>query len=147
MKTSVSELIGPALDLAVAMAEGMSWWTRSNAKWDTNDGYTDWILDKDGVLKRFYFDGSCSRAGHWEVIETFKPSTDGNRGVLIIEREGISVIQYPDPEWGAQRWGKNDNVYGPTFLITAMRCFVASKLGKTVDIPFTVEDTLKEKNT
>lgn len=136
MKTS--ELTGAALDWAVATAEGMSWWTRANAKWDTNDGYTDWILDKDGVLKRFYFDGSRSRAGHWEVIETFKPSTDWNQGGPIIERESITVgpHQVNGEVVGFFALGlQTDWSYGKTPLIAAMRCYVASKLGDEIDIP------------
>ncbi len=136
MKTS--ELTGPALDWAVATAEGMSWWTRQNANWDTNLGYTDWVLDKDGVLKSFYFDGSRSRAGHWEVNETFTPSTDWSQGGPIIERESITVgpHQVKGEVVGFCALGlQTDWSYGKTPLIAAMRCYVASKLGDEVDIP------------
>jgi hypothetical protein len=129
---NTSELIDAALDLAVATAEGMSWWTPANAKWDTNDGYTDWILDEDGVLKRFYFDGSRSRAGHWEVIETFKPSTDWNQGGPIIDRFRPHFIQSFSDRVTVQKIdneGKNFVQHGQTLLIATMRCFVASKLG------------------
>jgi hypothetical protein len=136
MKTS--ELTGTALDWAVATAEGMSWWTRANANWDTNLGYTDWVLDKDGVLKSFYFDGSRSRAGHWEVNETFTPSTDWSQGGPIIERERIDIEHdFGSMEIVARKYMRDEYAeqWGDTPLIAAMRCYISSKLGDKVDIP------------
>lgn len=107
MKTS--ELTGAALDWAVAKCEGV----------DIDKWGTAWVKDP----KQPHFN------------EEFRPSTDWSQAGPIIEREGISVIQYPEKEWGAQRWGKQDNHYGLTLLISAMRCYVASKLGDDVDVP------------
>lgn len=139
MKTS--ELTGHALDWAVAVALGMSYWTRGTARWGSNDGYTDWILDKEG-LQRYYFDGSRSRAGHWEVIEAFRPSTDGALAVPIIEQERITmrVSTMTGTAWVAfydvpGQYHAHIREKGPTMLIAAMRCFVASKLGGEVDLP------------
>jgi hypothetical protein len=133
MKTS--ELTGTALDWAVATAEGMSWRTPENTNWSPHAGDTNWVMDKDGALKRFYFDGSRSRAGHWEVNETFTPSTDWSQGGPIIEREGITLLAL-DADWEAQHSGTPCwAMDGPTPLIAAMRCFVASKLGDEIDIP------------
>jgi hypothetical protein len=138
-----SELTGAALNLMVATAMKMSWWTHRTADWDTNNGYTDWVLDSDGKLKKFYFDGSRSRAGHWEVIEVFEPSTDWSQGGPITEREVIAT--HGNPAWTAQysvtqlaHHGGYRGYFrcvGPTPLIAAMRCFVASKLGDEVDVP------------
>lgn len=68
-----------------------------------------------------------------------KFSSDWAYGGPIIEREGISIYpdeseDLPDIKWSADsqntfRWG------GPTPLIAAMRCYVASKLGDEVDVP------------
>lgn len=69
-------------------------------------------------------------------------STDWSQGGPIIEKEGIAVARNPT-EWcayrpdglihSAIRWtGKKT---GPTPLIAAMRCFVASRLGDEVDVP------------
>ena len=75
----------------------------------------------------------------------FDPTQDWQFGGPIIEREMIELTN----------WGLNDvwcakatdyscrpaqdeifaEQFGPTPLIAAMRCFVASKLGDTVDIP------------
>lgn len=65
-------------------------------------------------------------------------STDWSEGGPIIEREKISV-KAQQPEWAAYIAvcdGLTDRIlYGPTSLIAAMRCFVASKLGDEVDVP------------
>jgi hypothetical protein len=55
-------------------------------------------------------------------------------GGPIIEREHIAV------DWDGAAWCASDNdnpiaCYGPTPLIAAMRCYVASKLGDDVDVP------------
>jgi hypothetical protein len=63
VKIKVAEATGPVLDFLVFQAEGHSWWHRKHAKFDPNHGYTDWVLDTDGLLKKFRFDESCSRAG------------------------------------------------------------------------------------
>lgn len=63
-----------------------------------------------------------------------KYSTDWAQGGPIIERERIDVYGFDGDSWGAE-----DNFrarqYGPTPLIAAMRCYVASKLGDEVEIP------------
>lgn len=65
-------------------------------------------------------------------------STDWAQGGPIIEREGISV-NYANGQWEAHTTTDQDTYdqieYGPTPLIAAMRCYVASKLGDEVDIP------------
>ena len=63
------------------------------------------------------------------------PSTNWAQGGPIIEREGISLDKmYDTPEWCASM--ENTKGYrGPTPLIAAMRCYVASKLGEEVEVP------------
>lgn len=118
MKLKASELSGASLDWAVAKCEGLV-----AARF--SGGYvTDWV-----------------------------------KGGLILERENISIVscneRYSSSDaWAAER-GKNDPhsstehqshdpmyqfwidqlFYGPTPLIAAMRCYVASKLGVEVDVP------------
>ncbi len=79
-------------------------------------------------------------------------STDWAHGGPIIEREGLWVresaiaspaiahLVTPDKKWFA--YAKtyptgcvNHCLYGETFLVAAMRCFVASKLGDEVEVP------------
>lgn len=63
----------------------------------------------------------------------YEPSTNWAQGGPIIERERIDVYGFEGDSWGAE-----DNFrrrqYGPTPLIAAMRCFVASRLGAEVDV-------------
>ena len=63
-------------------------------------------------------------------------STNWAQGGPIIEREGITLRCYTDALWDASIGRRLDYVAnGPTPLIAAMRCYVASKLGDEVEIP------------
>ncbi len=62
-------------------------------------------------------------------------STDWAVGGPIIYREGISWHCANKSSWHAYSYGSADNFNGPTPLIAAMRCFVASQMGETVDVP------------
>ena len=113
------ESIGDALDYAVAKCEGYEY----NAK--------------SGLLYKF-------AEPHFRKLY----STDWSQGGPIIERESIDIFtgkkSYPD-SWLASvaRYqnatklvGWRIHQYGPTPLIAAMRCYVASVLGDTVEIPW-----------
>jgi hypothetical protein len=68
----------------------------------------------------------------------FTPSTDWAQGGPIIEREGITVSDGSPVnglEWMACDRGSTHIQHGPNYLIAAMRCYVASKLGDDVDVP------------
>lgn len=74
----------------------------------------------------------------------FRFSTSWAQGGPIIEREFINVgtqrnepgfRPHPDRMWHAQMGTRVYVGYGPTPLVAAMRCFVASKLGDEVCIP------------
>ena len=64
-------------------------------------------------------------------------STDWKEGGPIIEREDIALNPCAAPTgWSAYKvWGDRGEYVGPTPLIAAMRCYVASKLGDSVEIP------------
>ena len=67
-------------------------------------------------------------------------ATDWAHGGPIIEREGINIQQSPDRDcWMAHN--ESPASEGPTPLIAAMRCYVASKLGDECDIP---DELMKE---
>jgi hypothetical protein len=91
----------------------------------------DWAVAKcEGTL---HDDGS--------VPDYFQPSVDWEQGGPIIECEGINLDQYAkNPSWSAwtpapeQPTGEAQ-AYGPTPLIAAMRCYVASKLGDDIEVP------------
>lgn len=137
VKVKVSELTGTALDWAVAKCRGFE--SLDEDLWLVQEGITDMPLS------------------------AYNPSTDWSQGGSIIEREGITTVLCsgdlgePRSYWTATnevqcwQWGygpyheqddeKSLQVYhngvhtGPTPLIAAMRCFVASKLGDEVDVP------------
>jgi hypothetical protein len=72
-------------------------------------------------------------------------STDWSLGGPIIEREFICVSAPMHPStapWFAISDSTGCKSSGPTPLIAAMRCYVASKLGEEVDVP--VELTTEE---
>ena len=60
-------------------------------------------------------------------------STEWAIGGPIIESEGISLYLYGNSNWEAHVGNKA--YQGPTPLIAAMRCYVASRLGAEVDVP------------
>ena len=101
-----SELTGPALDWAVAKCEGI--------------------------------DSEAARLFHDEGYYNY--STNWSQGGPIIERNGLSVWGVYDAEnfeskcVSVSGW-ESGRYEGPTPLIAAMRCFVASKLGDEVDVP------------
>ena len=113
MKTS--ELTGAALDWAVAKCEGVN-----------EDAF------------RLYYEPTEPTDYDSHGFPEFHYSTIWAQGGAIIEREEIHVFtQYP--RVGSVMWfGRyNGSVKGtgPTPLIAAMRCYVASKLGDEVEIP------------
>lgn len=66
----------------------------------------------------------------------FAPSSNWAQGGPIIEREEIAVGKGWE-QWAAFKDADTeDGVLGPTPLIAACRCYVASKLGDEVDVPF-----------
>lgn len=125
-----SELVGKALDYAVAMAEGLK------------------VIVRNNNFEALFADAPR--------FVPFQPSTDWAHGGLIIERQGISVslrfgslppnhgndvwdaIVKPET-WTTGRPGSGCKreviVSGPLPLIAAMRCHIASQLGDSVDIP------------
>ena len=112
MKTS--ELTGAALDWAVAKCEGVD----------------DYIVNESFMTR--WSDDECEDGVDYHY------STDWSQGGPIIEREGISIARrgkYSWSEWGAVLNDFEFDEEGPTPLIAAMRCYVASKLGDDIDVP------------
>ncbi len=69
----------------------------------------------------------------------WKPSTDWAQGGPIIGREKIGLghaVSERKPYWFAIGYLVEE--CGPTPLIAAMRCYVASKLGDEVELPSTL---------
>ena len=128
----VADAIGAQLDWMVAKCEGY--------ECEFGDEVSGpWLVPQEGYL-------------HDEKpLASFRPSTDWAQGGPIIEREEISVeplytaggldcwqayghnLRYDDQ--GNYIQGSDNRQYGPTPLIAAMRCYVASKLGDEVEVP------------
>jgi hypothetical protein len=109
MRIKTSELTGAPLNWAVAKCEEAC----------VGDGYYTGIVLRDGEVK-------------------YTPSTDWSQGGPIIEHNAIHLT--PDEYlgvWSAYMTNEGEpyESTGPTPLIAAMRCFVASKLGDEVEIP------------
>lgn len=118
----ISELIGTALDLAVAIAEGYTF--RDNGE----------ILKcyKDGIFSWDWFPRDRASSSSWA------PSIHWEQGGPIIEREKLMLwhdTRYTKYWWRAKHENNAVVFYGPTPLIAAMRCYVASKLGDEVEVP------------
>ena len=85
----------------------------------------------------------CLQPGYeeWRLIrwieQEFAPTANWSQGGPIIERENIDLISPTpsDPLWQAMQWRFAHGAKGPTPLIAAMRCFVASRLGDEVNVP------------
>jgi hypothetical protein len=124
-KIKTSELIDFALDWAVAKTTGYK--PHVFVEKDCGQGAFRPLSRWCGV--------DVTPDGH----TVYSPSTNWTQGGPIIERERIAIKPFKDGgEWLAKlRTHQHD---GPTPLIAAMRCFVASKLGNEVNIPAELKD-------
>ena len=72
-----------------------------------------------------------------DIYNGFSPTTNWAQGGPIMDREHIGVDFQGWGEWVA--WDDKTipapRYIGPTPLVAAMRCYVASKIGDTVEIP------------
>lgn len=112
MKVETDKLVGAQLDWAVAKAEGHSPYIQPATGLNT--------------IKR-----GC-------VVDYYNPSSNWSWAGPIIENELHSIQHAEHSKWGGVIWQaeSGDNLaYGPTFLIAAMRCYVKTKLGHTVEVP------------
>jgi hypothetical protein len=113
---------------------------------ELKDAFLDWAVG--------YIMGEKLRILDRQIVwpEDYTPSTDWAQGGPIIERETLGVwwaTHFVDGEgveygnhWYCETGCTDENVNetyhnatGPTPLIAAMRCYVASKLGDEVDVP------------
>lgn len=124
-RVKTADLIGAALDWAVAKANG-------------------WVdYPKDSIEHGAYWHKEPDRApfGRRLLKELYTPSTEWAQGGPIIEREGGTLWSTVADGWRckAKYDYTNDRegltTSGPTSLIAAMRCFAASKLGDEVEVP------------
>ena len=126
MNIKTSELTGAALDWAVAKCEG----------WDAGKYMMSPDIRKDVNGAVIGITVPSNREYIW-----WRPSRDWSQGGPIIERECIlTMCPETGDFWDARKAGLSSALEkryfrGLTPLIAAMRCYVASKLGDTIDIP------------
>lgn len=108
MKIKTSEASGATLDWMVAKCEGVY------------------------LAEPVPLDSGCT---------PFQPSTNWSQGGPIIEGEKVDLMSYLERadlnmswRWRSCMMGTKA-YYGPTPLVAAMRCYVASKLGDEVEVP------------
>lgn len=155
MKLKTSELIGPTLDWAVGKCRGVE---------ARNNKAVFFVLFESETSEELEFDCFAEDDAHAieqcldaypgcsvdrvEWLEPFRPSESWAQGGPIIERVGIGFFCNrtaavgsrfaPDAgaDWRAFAFNKHaEHHFGPTPLIAAMRCIVASKLGDEVEVP------------
>ena len=128
MKIKVAEAIGSHLDLLVA-------------KCIANVHFNETLNGT--VMVGWWISGLFEDKNYWVRDDEFCPSTSWSQGGPIIEREGMD-LHSPRPHWQhwkayTPRWTpgieETHTHYGPTPLIAAMRCFVASKIVSEVEVP------------
>ena len=112
---------------------------------DLQGAALDWAVAKCEGREPSYYKGRMRATAHPDFPDSppmFGPelnySIDWAQGGPIIERERISVEPCFDLKWVAIRIEGPDSAFeeeGPTPLIAAMRCYVASKLGDAVEVP------------
>ena len=108
MKVKVNEASGPVLD-----------WMVQEAEFQHEPSHKEWVMES-----------------HHKGETTHPYSSDWLWGGPIIEREGLLLKPLFLPSgWYAEDYMDIHNAQGPTPLIAAMRCFVASKLGEEVEVP------------
>ena len=119
MKIKTSELSGVQLDWAVAKCEGHPNITGVHPQ------------GRIRIISGQFFNPASDWAHGGPIIEREQITTEApNRDRGITMRDGV-------PVWLARLTTEGPFViaFGPTPLIAAMRCYVASKLGEEVDIP------------
>lgn len=120
-KVNVSDLSGAALDWCVAKCEG----------------YTPVLnMDSHGSIWRGWWESTPKPDPRYRRLQNY--STDWAQGGPIIERELICLKHGKYIETSAYIYsgdGYAAYVQGPTALVAAMRCYIASKLGEVVEVP------------
>jgi hypothetical protein len=131
-KTKTAELTGAALDWAVAKCEGYLWAAPDGELLGSAVGLnysTNWaqggpIIEREGVSVVLCAGDLGEQRSYW-VATIEQQCWEWSYGPYHEQDEDKSIrISY-----------KSELITGSTPLEAAMRCFVASKLGDTVDIP------------
>jgi hypothetical protein len=133
IKLKTSELTGAALDWAVAKCEGI----------ELESGYG--VQETSGYYNRLLVDGRMSKGQSMLVRLSLQPtghkvgrSLNGN-GLMLWPNESRE-----DMRWHCQQHDTANDFaqYGPTLLIAAMRCYVASRVGDEIELPEELKEVM-----
>ena len=132
----VSELIGPALDYAVALIEcDQGWLNRHLHLMHTMRYSTDWELGgpiiENEKISIISADDEYLRDENGYCTNKRVPNWFAEHGGGHSPQESQEGNYY-DPRYEID---VSYGIHGPTPLIAAMRCYVTSKLGTEIDIP------------
>ena len=130
MKIKTNKLVGAALDWTVAKCEGLKLYRNALLGGQIKEGW--WVSG-------YYMDPN-----NWIPLNLLNFSTDWSQGGPVIERERLCLEIDHAGVWlsySKQNYGDEpEHMHaGSTPLIAAMRCYVVSKLGDTVDVPDNLE--------
>ena len=138
VEVKTAELIWPALDWAVAEAEGIQRFVMGN-DWPGNSAVDD-AADRDRVVICNLIGRLVVARGGWS--DEWKPSASWAQGGPLIERFGCDLICIASGNcWEANCWDCDLPTPGlhlheaETPLIAACRAIVAAKLGDAVSVP------------
>lgn len=128
IEVKTAELAGPALDWAVAEAEGIQRFVMGT-DWPGNSAVDD-AADRDRVVICNLIGRLVVARGGWS--NEWKPSASWAQGGPLIYKHRMSF-------WGGENYVyavcAGCEGYGLTHLIAACRAIVAAKLGDTVRVP------------
>ncbi|AZD07504.1 hypothetical protein C4K26_2101 [Pseudomonas chlororaphis] len=115
IEVKTADLIGPALDWAVAKAEGMRQHT------------------PEGLKHVYWYSGDRCIGTHWQ------PSTSWGQGGPLIEKHRICVTPEYEGQWHADLFRDDEeplmSVEGATPLIAVCLAVVATEFGLVVSVP------------
>lgn len=133
MQVKTSELLGAALDYAVAKAEGHALFVNAFLNGYLHEGV--WVA------------ADVEDPNNWKPLSDFNYSSNWGLSGPIVERERLEIRQGNDvyfPQgngyggfyerlWVAESDGRR--FHGQTLLTAALRCYCFVRLGDTVDVP------------
>lgn len=108
---------------------------------EATDTQLDWLVAKCEGLEVEYINDGITRCllRLTPFTGRYSPTTDWSQMGPIIEREKIDCIADPNGRdvWEGRLYRNKAEYYryGATALIAAARCYVASELGETVEVP------------
>lgn len=134
IEVKTAELVGPALDWAVAEAEGIQRFVMGN-DWPGNSAVSD-AADRDRVVICNLIGRLVVARGGWS--DEWKPSASWAQGGPLIDKHKVSIAYHNGPDCTPMACLSGTHPAfecGETVLIAACRAIVAAKLGGAVRVP------------